>query len=125
MSDEIYINIGTTIQQPYQGQTPASAQSLETKQKVERKSVNSQTLYQSPSQSPQIYRNPTSAQTTISAQESNPFTFQAQQQITFQSPYQSPSITQSNQPSRSSYNHMMFRQIHKHHIMFNHHINRT
>ena len=104
MSDEIYINIGTTIQQPYQGQTPASAQSLETKQKVERKSVNSQSLYQSPSQSPQIYRNPTNAQTTISAQESNPFTFQAQQQITFQSPYQSPSITQSNQPSRSSYN---------------------
>jgi len=104
MSDEIYINIGTTIQQPYQGQTPASAQSLETKQKVERKSVNSQIAYQSPSQTPQTYRHPTSKQTNINAQESNPFTYDAQQQITFQSPYQSPSITQENQPSRSSYN---------------------
>ena len=104
MSDEIYINIGTTIQQPYQGQTPASAQSLETKQKVERKSVNSQIAYQSPSQTPQTYRHPTSSQTSINAQESNPFTYDAQQQITFQSPYQSPSITQANQPSRSPYN---------------------
>ena len=101
MSDEIYINIGSSFQQPYQGQTPANAQSPEVKQIVKQTDVSSQTLYQSPSQTPTTYRNPVNAQTDINAQESNPFTFDAQQQIDYQSPFRSPSITQvdSQQPS--------------------------
>jgi hypothetical protein len=101
MADEIYINIGSSFQQPYQGQTPTQAQSSEVKQIVKRTSVNSQTPYQSPSQAPTIYRNPVNAQTDVNAQESNPFTFGAQQQIEYQSPFRSPSITQveAQQPS--------------------------
>ena len=101
MADEIYINIGSSFQQPYQGQTPTQAQSSEVKQIVKQQSVNSQTPYQSPSQTPTTYRNPVNAQTDINAQESNPFTFSAQSQIEYQSPYRSPSITQveAQQPS--------------------------
>lgn len=101
MADEIYINIGSSFQQPYQGQTPADAQSAETKQIVKQQPASSQTLYQSPSQTPTTYRVPVNAQTDIDAQESNPFTFDAQQQVDYQSPFRSPSITQviAQQPS--------------------------
>jgi len=101
MADEIYINIGSSFQQPYQGQTPTQAQSAEVKQIVKRTPANSQFPYQSPSQTPTTYRNPVNRQTDINAQESNPFTFDAQQQIDYQSPFRSPSITQveAQQPS--------------------------
>ena len=44
MADEIYINIGSSFQQPYQGQTPTQAQSAETKQIVKQTPANIQTL---------------------------------------------------------------------------------
>jgi len=104
MSDEIYINIGTTLQQPYQGQVPANAQSNEVKQAVRQVSVNAQTTYRSPSQTPTTYRNPVNGQLLVQdARQPSPFTYQNQQQNPFQSPftYQQPSIYQ-HQNQRSS-----------------------
>ena len=101
MADEIYINIGSSFQQPYQGQTPTQAQSAETKQIVKQQPASSQTLYQSPSQTPTTYRVPVNAQTDVNARQPNPFTYDAQAQIDYQSPFRSPSITQveAQQPS--------------------------
>jgi hypothetical protein len=104
MSDEIYINIGTTLQQPYQGQVPANAQSNEVKQAVRQISVNAQTTYRSPSQTPTTYRNPVNGQLLVQdARQPSPFTYQNQQQNPFQSPftYQQPAIYQ-HQNQRSS-----------------------
>ena len=105
MSDEIYINIGTTLQQPYQGQVPANAQSNEVKQAVRQISVNAQTTYRSPSQTPTTYRNPVNGQLLVQdARQPSPFTYQNQQQNPFQSPftYQQPAIyNHQNQRSRS------------------------
>jgi hypothetical protein len=104
MSDEIYINIGTTLQQPYQGQVPANAQSNEVKQAVRQVSVNAQTTYRSPSQTPTTYRNPVNGQLLVQdARQPSPFTYQNQQQNPFQSPftYQQPAIYQ-HQNQRSS-----------------------
>ena len=104
MSDEIYINIGTTLQQPYQGQVPANAQSNEVKQAVRQISRNAQTTYRSPSQSPTTYRNPVNGQLLVQdARQPSPFTYQNQQQNPFQSPftYQQPAIYQ-HQNQRSS-----------------------
>lgn len=101
MADEIYINIGSSFQQPYQGQTPTQAQSAEVKQIVKQQPASSQTLYQSPSQTPTTYRVPVNAQTDVDARQPNPFTYDAQAQIDYQSPFRSPSITQveAQQPS--------------------------
>ena len=104
MSDEIYINIGTTLQQPYQGQVPANAQSNEVKQAVRQVSVNAQTTYRSPSQTPTTYRNPVNGQLLVQdARQPSPFTYQNQQQNPFQSPftYQQPAIY-NHQNQRSS-----------------------
>ena len=101
MSDEIYINIGTTIQQPYQGQIPASAQSNETKQIVKQTPANSQTSYRSPSQTPSTYRNPVSAQQNNQVSKQTPFTyaFQSQSPFTYQVTAQQPAVYQYRQPS--------------------------
>jgi hypothetical protein len=102
MSDEIYINIGSTIQQPYQGQTPASAQSNETKQVVKRTPASSQTSYRSPSQTPSTYRSPVSGQQPLTnVAKQSPFTYQAQSQspFTYQVTYQHPAIYSYRQPS--------------------------
>lgn len=104
MSDEIYINIGTTLQQPYQGQVPANAQSNEVKQAVRQVSVNAQTTYRSPSQTPTTYRNPVNGQLLVQdARQPSPFTYQNQQQNPFQSPftYQQPA-EYNHQNQRSS-----------------------
>ena len=104
MSDEIYINIGTTLQQPYQGQVPANAQSNEVKQTVRQVSVSAQTTYRSPSQTPTTYRHPENGQLLVQdARQPSPFTYQNQQQNPFQSPftYQQPAIYQ-HQNQRSS-----------------------
>lgn len=102
MSDEIYINIGSTIQQPYQGQTPASAQSNETKQIVKRTPASSQTSYRSPSQTPSTYRSPVAGQQPLTnVNKQTPFTYQAQSQspFTYQVTYQHPAIYSYRQPS--------------------------
>ena len=104
MSDEIYINIGTTLQQPYQGQVPANAQSNEVKQTVRQVSVSAQTTYRSPSQTPTTYRHPENGQLLVQdARQPSPFTYQNQQQNPFQSPftYQQPAIY-DHQNQRSS-----------------------
>ena len=102
MSDEIYINLGTTIQQPYQGQVPANAQSNEIKQIIKQTPASSQTSYRSPSQTPAIYRNPVSGQSPLTnVSKQSPFTYQAQSQspFTYQVTYQHPAIYQHRQPS--------------------------
>lgn len=107
MSDEIYINIGTTLQQPYQGQVPANAQSNEVKQAVRQVSVSAQTTYRSPSQTPTTYRNPVNGQTLVQdARQPSPFTYQNQQQNPFQSPftYQQPAIYQHQNQRSSPFN---------------------
>lgn len=104
MADEIYINLGTTIQQPYQGQVPANAQSNETKQIIKQTPASSQTAYRSPSQTPATYRNPVSGQQPLTnVEKQTPFTYQAQSQspFTYQVTYQHPAIYQHRQPSSS------------------------
>ena len=107
MSDEIYINIGTTLQQPYQGQVPANAQSNEVKQAVRQVSVSAQTTYRSPSQTPTTYRHPENGQLLVQdARQPSPFTYQNQQQNPFQSPftYQQPAIYQHQNQRSSPFN---------------------
>ena len=102
MADEIYINLGTTIQQPYQGQVPANAQSNETKQIIKQTPASSQTSYRSPSQTPATYSNPVSGQqplTNVSKQSPSTYQAQSQSPFTYQVTYQHPAIYQHRQPS--------------------------
>ena len=57
MSDEIYINTGTTIQQPYQGQVVKNAQEPNTRDIQQPYIANSQTPFTYQNRSPFTYQN--------------------------------------------------------------------
>ena len=102
MADEIYINQGTQIQQPYQGQI--AYQAFETTQRVTQVSVNRQGQQPYPFiyQSPSFYVHQAQNQQPTIKNAQNPFTYarQGQQPTTYdyQSPFTYQNTTQGQNP---------------------------
>lgn len=83
MADEIYINIGQSFQQPYQGQSVVNAQSPETKQAVGRTPANARQPSTYQHRSPFTYRNPTNKQSPYIANARQPFIYTARSPFTY------------------------------------------
>ena len=77
MSEEIYVNIGTSFQQPYQGQGLAQGRTPVIAQYIARKPANAQTPFTYQSRQPANARQPASAQTPYIASRQNPSIVQA------------------------------------------------
>ena len=127
MSDEIYLNTGTTIQQPYQAQGPANAQQPVIAQQVRNYTANIRQPNTYQTRTPFTYRNPSSGQqpnirntqspftyarqgqspftynfrtpSTYARQGQTPFTYQHRQPVTYARQGQTPIIYQHRQPS--------------------------
>ena len=83
MSDEIYINTGTTIQQPYQAQAPSNAQQPVTAQQVRQITASARQPGTYSTRTPFTYGNPSSGQTPSIGQSQAPFTYVTQGQTPF------------------------------------------
>src|SRR5210317_1193322 len=77
MSDEIYVNIGTSFQQPYQGQGLAQGRTPVIAQYIARKPANAQTPFTYQNRQPASARQPSSAQTPYIANRQTPSIVQA------------------------------------------------
>ena len=77
MSDEIYVNIGTSFQQPYQGQGLAQGRTPVIAQYIARKHANAQTPFTYQNRQPASARQPSSAQTPYIANRQTPSIVQA------------------------------------------------
>ena len=77
MSDEIYVNIGTSFQQPYQGQGLAQGRSPVIAQYIARQPANAQTPFTYQARQPANARQPSSAQTPYIANRQIPSIVQA------------------------------------------------
>jgi len=127
MSDEIYLNTGTTIQQPYQAQGPANAQQPVIAQQIRNYTANARQPGTYQTRTPFTYRNPSSGQqpnirntqspftyarqgqspftynfrtpSTYARQGQTPFTYQHRQPVTYARQGQTPIIYQHRQPS--------------------------
>ena len=109
MSDEIYVNIGTTFQQPYQAQQPAIGQTPANVQAVRQAIANAQTPFTYQNRQPSTYRNPVNAQSPYIANAQQPYPHPVNANYPFianaQTPYpyiansQTPYIAQARQPS--------------------------
>ena len=89
MADEIYINTGTTIQQPYQGQVVKNAQEPNTRDIQQPYIANSQTPFTYQNRSPFTYQNIVSAQEPNIRAKQSPFTYarQGRTPFTYQHPF--------------------------------------
>jgi hypothetical protein len=109
MADEIYINIGSTIQQPYQGQAIATGTSPVIRQRIARQPANQQVPFTYQNRSPFTYarqgRTPAPYQHQVPAtyvgQGRQPSTYVNQQPSTYRSPVDArqPYIANARQPS--------------------------
>lgn len=90
MADEIYINTGSSFQQPYQGQSVRSAQSAETRRTPARTPANARQPSTYQNRSPFTYRNPVNAQSPFIRSAQQPFTYQNQGRTPFTYNYRSP-----------------------------------
>ena len=109
MSDEIYVNIGTTFQQPYQAQQPAIGQTPANRQATRQAIANAQTPFTYQNRQPATYRNPVNAQSPYIANAQQPYPHPVNANYPFianaQTPYpyianaQTPYIAQARQPS--------------------------
>ncbi len=110
MSDEIYVNIGTSFQQPYQGQGVAQGTTpIAQAQYIARRPVNVQTPFTYQNRQPADARQPSNAQTPYNANRQVPSIVQTVRNYTYQAsaqqpyPYianaQSPYIANARQPS--------------------------
>jgi len=77
MSDEIYVNIGTSFQQPYQGQGLAQGRTPVIAQYIARQPANAQTPFTYQNRQPANARQPSSAQTPYIANRQIPSIVQA------------------------------------------------
>ena len=75
MADEIYVNIGTTFQQPYQGTAPANGRTPVNAQQPRQAIASSQTPFTYNNQQPSIYQNPVNAQTPYIANAQQPYPY--------------------------------------------------
>ena len=107
MADEIYINIGSTFQQPYQGQRPANAQEPNVRDIQQPNIRDAQQPYPFAYRNPFIYGNPVSAQQPNIRNARQPFTYNRTGQTPFtyqhQSPftYRNPVSAQENNPKNA------------------------
>ena len=90
MADEIYINTGTSFQQPYQGQSVRDAQSLEVRQTPARTPANARQPSTYQNRQPFTYRSPVNAQSPFIRNAQQPFTYQNQGRTPFTYNYRSP-----------------------------------
>jgi len=90
MSDEIYINTGATIQQPYQAQAPSNNQQPVTAQQVRQITKISQQPGTYSTRSPFTYRNPSTGQQPSIASNQSPFTYVRQGQTPFTYNFRTP-----------------------------------
>ena len=109
MADEIYINIGSTIQQPYQGQAIATGTAPIIRQRIARQPANQQVPFTYSNRSPFTYarqgRTPApynhQVPATYVGQGRQPSTYVNQQPSTYRTPVngQQPYIANARQPS--------------------------
>jgi len=96
---DIYVNTGTTFQQPYNARQPAIGRVPANSQLTARQPVNAQTPFTYQNRSPFTYRNPVSGQQPYiaNAQQSYPYIANAQQPYIANS--QTPFTYQNRQPA--------------------------
>jgi len=104
MSEEIYINTGTTIQQPYQGQSVRNAQNAETRQTTAQTPANAQTPFTYQNRQPTTYRNPVNSQEPNIRNAQTPFTYQRTGRVPFIYTHRSPFTYQRTGQTPFTYN---------------------
>ena len=110
MSEEIYLNTGTSFQQPYIARVPANAQTPATGQAPARQPLSGQTPFTYQHRAPATYSNPVSyrvpvvAQATgttpVEANSQTPYTAQARQPARTPAGYQVPFTYDARYPAR-------------------------
>ena len=105
MSEEIYINTGTTIQQPYQGQSLRNAQNAETRQAAAQTPANAQTPFTYQNRQPTTYRNPVNSQQPNIRNAQTPFTYQRSGRLPFIYTHRSPFTYQRTGRTPFTYQH--------------------
>ena len=105
MSEEIYINTGTTIQQPYQGQSVRNAQNAETRQTTAQTPANAQTPFTYQNRQPTTYRNPVNSQEPNIRNAQTPFTYQRTGRVPFIYTHRSPFTYQRTGQTPFTYQH--------------------
>lgn len=97
MADEIYINTGSTFQQPYQGQTPANAQEPNIRSIGGTYPANAQSPFTYQSRQPFTYQDQKNARQPVIYDHRSPFTYIRQGRSPFT--YQHPVIRDGQQPN--------------------------
>ena len=105
MSDEIYLNTGTTIQQPYQAQGPANAQQPVIAQQIRNYTANARQPGTYQTRTPFTYRNPSSGQQPNIRNTQSPFTYARQGQSPFTYNFRSPSTYARQGQTPFTYQH--------------------
>ena len=105
MSDEIYLNTGTTIQQPYQAQGPANAQQPVIAQQVRNYTANARQPSTYSTRTPFTYRNPSNARQPNIRNTQSPFTYARQGQTPFTYQHRSPSTYARQGQTPFTYSH--------------------
>ena len=105
MSDEIYLNTGTTIQQPYQAQGPANAQQPVIAQQVRNYTANARQPSTYQTRTPFTYRNPSNARQPSIRNTQTPFTYARQGQSPFTYNFRSPSTYTRQGQTPFTYSH--------------------
>ena len=104
MSDEIYVNTGTTIQQPFNDRQPSNAQQPYIANAQQPYIANSQTPFTYSNRNPALYRNPTNNQTPYIANAQQPYPYIANARQPYiangQQPY--PYIANAQNPYQAS-----------------------
>lgn len=103
MADEIYINHGTTFQQPYQGQRPVNVDNPFNRQTTVQATRQTQQPYTFNDNQPYTYSVPVNAQNPFIRQQPFPFTSQATGQTPFTYQFQSPSPYIANADATTTY----------------------
>ena len=97
MADEIYINTGSTFQQPYQGQVPANAQNPVIRNIDGTYPANAQSPFTYQSRQPFTYQDQKNARQPVIYDHRSPFTYIRQGRSPFT--YQHPVIRDGQQPN--------------------------
>jgi len=97
MADEIYINTGSTFQQPYQGQVPANAQNPVIRNIDGSYPANAQSPFTYQNRQPFTYQDQKQARQPVIYDHRSPFTYNRTGQNPFT--YQHPVIAEARQPN--------------------------
>ena len=97
MADEIYINTGSTFQQPYQGQVPANGQEPNIRSIAGTYPANAQSPFTYQNRTPFTYQDQKPARQPVIYDHRSPFTYERQGRSPFT--YQHPYIADARQPN--------------------------